>query len=80
VVTGTVAGFEQDRKLVELWHHEGSDASDDSTLIVTFQPLDGERTEISIVEIAESHADPQSRIFSLEAWDEALSAIAELLE
>lgn len=80
VVSGTLASFEQDRKLVELWHHEGSDASEDSTLIITFRPLDDERTEISIVEIAEAHADPQSRIFSLEAWDEALSALAELLE
>lgn len=80
VVTGTVAGFEQDRKLVELWHHEEGDADDDSTLVVTFRPIDAERTEITIVEIAKSHADPQSRIFSLEAWDEALSALAELLE
>lgn len=80
VVTGTLASYEQDRKLVELWHHEGTDALEDSTLIVTFRPLDADRTEISIVEIAEAHADPQSRIFSLEAWDEALSALAELLE
>jgi len=80
VVTGTVAGFEEDRKLVEIWHHEESDEVDDSTLVVTFRPVDAERTEITIVEIAQSHADPQSRIFSLEAWDEALSALAELLE
>lgn len=80
VVTGTIAGFEQDRKLVELWHHEGSEARDDSTLIVTFAPLDGDRTEITIVEIAEAHEDPQSRIFSIEAWDAALAELAELLE
>ena len=80
VVTGTIAGFEQDRKLVELWHHEGSEARDDSTLIVTFAPLDGDRTEITIVEIAEAHDDPQSRIFSIEAWDAALAELAELLE
>lgn len=79
-VTGTLTGFEQDRKLVELWHHEDSEASDDSTLVVTFRPLDADRTEITIVEIAQSHADPQSRIFSLEAWDEALGTLAELLE
>ncbi len=80
VVTGTIAGFEQDRKLVELWHHERSEARDDSTLIVTFSPHDGDRTEITIVEIAEAHEDPQSRIFSIEAWDAALAELAELLE
>src|SRR5690606_11411381 len=56
VVTGTVAGFEEGRKLVELWHHEEADADDDSTLVVTFRPIDAERTEITIVEIAKSHA------------------------
>lgn len=80
VITGTLASFEQDRKLVELWHYEGDDPSDDSTLVVTFKPLDEDRTEITIVEIAESHSDPESRIFSMEAWHEALSEIAELLE
>lgn len=80
VVTGTIASFEQDSKLVELWHHEGGDAGDDSTLVVTFRALDADRTEITIVEIAASHAESQSRIFSLEAWNEALSTLAELLE
>lgn len=80
VVSGTIASFEQDRKLVELWHREGEEAEDDSMLVVTFRPLDTERTDITIVEIAQAHADPQSRIFSLEAWDEALGALADLLE
>jgi len=80
VVTGTLIGFEQDRKLVELWHHEGDGEVPDSTLVVTFRPLADERTELTLVEISDAHSDPQSRIFSLEAWDEALSEIAELLE
>lgn len=80
VVTGTVASLEQDRKLVELWHYEGDDEADDSTLIVTFLPVDEQRTEITIVEISQTHSDPQSRIFSLEAWGEALEALGELLE
>ncbi|WP_421950510.1 SRPBCC family protein [Pelagibacterium sp.] len=80
VISGTVASYEQDRKLVELWHMEGEDAEHDSTLIVTFAPVDGARTEITIVEIAEAHADAESRIFSIEAWHEALNELAELLE
>lgn len=79
VVTGTIASFEQDRKLVELWHPQ-DDPSGDSTLIVTFEPLDDDRTKLTILEIADSHAQPQSRIFSMEAWDAALAELAELLE
>ncbi len=80
VVSGTVVSFEQDRKLVELWHHEGTEAADDSTLVVTFVPTNGGGTEITIVEIAKAHEDAQSRIFGIEAWDEALAELAELLE
>ncbi|SDG69151.1 SRPBCC family protein [Pelagibacterium luteolum] len=80
VITGTVAGFEQDKKLIELWHYEGDDPADDSTLIVTFAALDDDRTEITIVEITQAHSDPESRIFSMEAWHEALGELAELLE
>lgn len=80
VISGTVASYEQDRKLVELWHMEGEDTEHDSTLIVTFAPVDDSRTEITIVEIAEAHADAESRIFSIEAWHEALNELAELLE
>ena len=80
VISGTVASYEQDRKLVELWHMEGEGSEHDSTLIVTFAPVDDSRTEITIVEIAEAHADAESRIFSIEAWHEALNELAELLE
>lgn len=80
VVSGTVLGFEQDRKLVELWHHEGDGEVPDSTLVVTFRPLSDERTELTLVEISDAHSDPQSRIFSLEAWNDALTEIGELLE
>ena len=80
VISGTVASYEHDRKLVELWHMEGEGSEHDSTLIVTFAPVDDSRTEITIVEIAEAHADAESRIFSIEAWHEALNELAELLE
>ncbi|AEQ51322.1 SRPBCC family protein [Pelagibacterium halotolerans] len=80
VISGTIASYEQDCKLVELWHMEGEGSEHDSTLIVTFAPVDQARTEITIVEIAEAHADAESRIFSIEAWHEALNELAELLE
>ncbi|RDE09185.1 SRPBCC family protein [Pelagibacterium lacus] len=80
VVTGTVVSFEEDHKLVELWHPEGGAPDEDSTLIVTFESLGAARTRLSLVEIAAAHADPQSRIFAMEAWDAALGELADLLE
>lgn len=80
VVSGTVTGFEENSRLIELWHPQDGEPEDASTLIVTFEALDPERTRLSITEIATAHADPQSRIFSMEAWDAALAELAELLE
>lgn len=80
VVTGRVVAFEQDRKLIEVWRYDGDDEVDESTLIVTFSPLDEDRTEVTLVEVAEAHSDPESRIFSIEAWDAALEELADLLE
>ena len=78
VVTGKVLSIEQDRKLIELWRY--GEEVDESTLVVTFQPIDELRTTITLVEVSEAHADAQSRIFSIEAWDAALEELAELLE
>lgn len=80
IVEGRVLAIEQDRKLVELWQYAGEDGPEDSTLIVTFRPIDEDCTEVNLVEIAESHADAESRIFSIEAWSAALEELAELLE
>lgn len=80
VVEGNVVSIEDNRKLVELWRmHSGTDITE-STLVVTFEPLDDARTRVTLAEIAEAHADPQSRIFSIEAWDAALDTLAELIE
>lgn len=78
VVTGKVLSIEQDRKLIELWRY--GEEVEESTLVVTFQPIDELRTTITLVEVSEAHADAQSRIFSIEAWDAALQELAELLE
>lgn len=80
IVEGRIAAYEQDRKLIEVWRYGQQDDIEESTLIVTFRPLDGERTEVMLVEVADSHADAESRIFSIEAWSAALDELAELLE
>ncbi|WP_196258247.1 SRPBCC family protein [Pelagibacterium limicola] len=79
IVNGRVLAIEQDHKLVETWQF-GDAETDESTLIISFRPLDEERTEITLVEVAESHADAESRIFSIDAWSAALDELAELLE
>jgi len=80
VVTGEVLAFEQDRRLVERWSYGEADALADSILTVTFADKGNGRTEVALVEESEEHADPQSRIFSIEAWNAALEELAELLE
>lgn len=80
VVEGRVLSIEENRKLVELWHFAGEDGPEESTLIVTFHAKDAERTELTLVEIADTHDDPESRIFAMEAWNAALEELAELLE
>lgn len=81
VVAGEVLAFEQDRLLVERWRYlETDEAPADSILTVTFDEKRAGTTEITLTEESEEHSDPQSRIFSIEAWTEALEELAELLE
>ena len=81
VVNGTVLKYEQDRLLVERWSFsEDGEPDQDSLLTVAFRALDDERTEIILTEDAPAHADPESRIFSIEAWDAALAELRELIE
>lgn len=79
-VTGTVVGFEDNRRLVELWRYEEDGEVQESKLIISFRPVSDDRTEITLIEEADAHEDPESRIFSIEAWNEALEELAELLE
>lgn len=82
VVTGDILAFEQDRRLVERWRYEGDGVEDyiESILTVTFTEVQPGRTEVLLLEESSEHNDPQSRIFSIEAWNEALEELAELLE
>lgn len=80
VVEGRVMAFEENRKLVELWQYQDEEGVEESTLIVTFRPVEPGQTEITLVEVADDHEDPESRIFSIEAWSAALEELADLLE
>lgn len=80
VVTGEVLEFAQDRRLVERWSYGSEDGLADSILTVTFTDKEDGRTEVALVEQSDEHTDPQSRIFSIEAWNAALEELAELLE
>ncbi|WP_404404244.1 SRPBCC domain-containing protein [Pelagibacterium halotolerans] len=81
VVSGTVLVYEPETKLVEHWHYQGENEDiEQSVLTVVFQEVGDGRTEIILTEEAEAHKDPESRIFSIEAWDAAIGELAELLE
>jgi uncharacterized protein YndB with AHSA1/START domain len=81
-VTGEVLDYVEDEKLVMSWVHK--DAETDEELIfvldIAFRAIDEDNTEITLVERGLPHADPQTRIFSMEAWSSALEQLAEVME
>lgn len=81
-VTGEILEFIEDKKLIMSWVHK--DAETDEELIfvidITFRALDDDNCEITLVERGLPHADPQTRIFSMEAWSSALEQLAEVME
>lgn len=81
-VTGEILEFVEDKKLVMSWIHK--DAETDEELIfvidISFRALDDDNCEITLVERGLPHADPQTRIFSMEAWSSALEQLAEVME
>ncbi|ODT72483.1 MAG: hypothetical protein ABS75_03205 [Pelagibacterium sp. SCN 63-23] len=81
-VSGDVLQFVEDQRLVMSWVHK--DVEDDSELIfvldITFEAIDTANTRITLVERGLAHEDAQTRIFSMEAWSEALEQLAELME
>lgn len=81
-VTGEILDYVEDEKLVMSWVHR--DAESDEELIfvldITFRALDDDNTEITLVERGLPHTDPQTRIFSMEAWSSALEQLAEVME
>lgn len=78
VVVGEIVEFEEDRLLVERWRYGEGDLA--TLLSLTFEPASAESTRLTLVERSEAHKDPESRIFSIEAWSAALEELAELIE
>lgn len=83
-VSGEILRFVENEKLVMSWVHRDGEEDDAEELIfvldVAFQAIGTEQTRITITERGLAHADPESRIFSMEAWSAALENLAEVLE
>ena len=85
VVTGEIVTFVEDQRLVMSWIHRDEDDEEDGeelifVLDILFEPLGQDQTRITLTERGLAHADPQTRIFSMEAWSAALEQLAELME
>lgn len=81
-VSGDVLTFKEDQQLVLSWIHKGESKDDELIFVldITFEPIDADRTKVTLIERGLPHADAQTRIFSMEAWSAALEELAELME
>lgn len=81
-VSGEVLTFREDERLVLSWVYK--DDEDDTEMIfvidIAFEALDGDNTRLTLTERGLPHEDAQTRIFSMEAWSEALENLAEVME
>ena len=84
VVSGEILQFKENEKLVMSWvHKDGEDEDADEMIFVleiAFKAVGEEQTRITLTERGLPHADPESRIFSMEAWSAALEHLAEVME
>jgi uncharacterized protein YndB with AHSA1/START domain len=84
VVSGEILQFVEDKRLVMSWVHDTGEEDGDDELIfvldITFEALNPDQTRITLVERGLPHTDPESRIFSMEAWSAALEHLAEVME
>ena len=84
VVSGEILQIVENEKLVMSWVHKDGDEEDADELIfvleIQFKAVGDGQTRITLTERGLSHADPESRIFSMEAWSAALEHLAEVLE
>lgn len=85
VVSGEVLKFVENEKLVLSWVSAGDEEDEDDedmifVLEIGFKALGDEQTEVTVTERGLAHSDPQSRIFSMEAWSSALEQLAEVFE
>ena len=84
VVSGEILQFVENEKLVMSWVHRDSDDEDAEELIfvleIVFKALGEDQTRVTLCERGLAHSDPESRIFSMEAWSAALEHLAEVME
>lgn len=84
VVSGDILSFVENEKLVMSWVHKDGEEEDADELIfvleVLFKAVGDEQTRITLTERGIAHSDPESRIFSMEAWSAALEHLAEVIE
>lgn len=82
VVSGEFLTFVENQRLVMSWVHKDEETGEELIFVldILFQEVSGGRTSITIIERGLAHADPESRIFSIEAWNAALEQLAELME
>lgn len=81
-VSGEILQFVENEKLVMSWVHKDEESEEDDLIFVLeikFRGLE-DRTEVTLTERGLAHADPESRIFSIEAWSAALENLAEVIE
>ena len=84
VVSGEILQFVENEKLVMSWVHKDSDDEDAEELIfvleIAFKALGDDQTQVTLTERGLAHSDPESRIFSMEAWSAAMEHLAEVME
>ena len=81
VVTGEILQFVEDKKLVMSWVHRQDDGEEMIFVLdLSFEATGDDQTRITLTERGLAHADPESRIFSMEAWSAALEQLAEVME
>ena len=82
-VSGEILKFVENEKLVMSWVHKDSEDDEDELIFVldiAFKALGDDQTQVTLTERGLAHADPESRIFSIEAWSAALEHLAEVME
>jgi uncharacterized protein YndB with AHSA1/START domain len=83
VVSGEILQFVENEKLVMSWVHKSHEDDPDELIFVlevAFKAVGEDQTRVTITERGLAHADPESRIFSMEAWSSALEHLAEVME
>jgi len=81
-VSGEVLTFVEDERLVLSWIHRDEDEESELIFVldVAFKAAGEDSTTITLTERGLPHADAQTRIFSMEAWNAAIEELAELME